>query len=136
MESLSQTHDSTAPVGLGFGYRLHHIQLTLPPGAEEISRLFYVGVLGMTEVAKPPALRARAGLWLRADGLEIHLGVEPDFRPARRAHPGILVSGLDALAARLTGCGVTVDWDDALPGFRRFYCHDCVGNRLEFLTPE
>ncbi|MBW1599262.1 VOC family protein [Streptomyces sp. JJ38] len=115
---------------------LHHVQLTLPPGDEELCRTFYVDVLGMTEIRKPPELAARGGLWVRADGLEIHLGVEDDFRPARKGHPGILVADLDALAARLTDKGVVVAWDDAFPGRRRFYADDCHGNRLEFLGPE
>lgn len=68
--------------------------------------------------------------------LEIHLGVEEEFRPAARAHPGILVADLDALADRLAAAGVAITWDDAFPGHRRFYAHDNVGNRLEFLSPQ
>ncbi|GGS21333.1 VOC family protein [Actinokineospora fastidiosa] len=116
-------------------FGLHHVQLAIPPGAEDECRAFYVGVLGMREVAKPPALAARGGLWVRLDRLEIHLGVEADFRPARKAHPGILVSDVDAVAARLAAAGVAVEWDDGFPGFRRFYTTDGVGNRLEFMAP-
>jgi catechol 2,3-dioxygenase-like lactoylglutathione lyase family enzyme len=83
------------------GLGLHHVRLAIPPGTEDKARSFYVDVLGMTEVQKPPVLAARGGLWIRADKLEIHLGVEADFRPARKAHPGILVTDLDALATRL-----------------------------------
>lgn len=119
-----------------FGYGLHHVQLAIPPGSEDDCRAFYVGVLGMTEAGKPPALAARGGLWVRADSLEIHLGVEQDFRPARKAHPGILVADLDGLAARLADHGVAVEWDPHFPGHRRFYAADNVGNRLEFLSPE
>ncbi|WP_182906640.1 glyoxalase [Microbispora sp. H13382] len=119
-----------------FGYVLHHVQLAIPPGVEDDCRRFYVGLLGMTEIGKPPALAARGGLWVRAGALEIHLGVEEDFRPARKAHPGILVTGLDDLAARLETAGVEVAWDPHFPGHRRFYAHDNVGNRLEFLSPE
>ncbi|MEV5738967.1 VOC family protein [Microbispora rosea] len=119
-----------------FGYRLHHVQLAIPAGAEDDCRAFYVDVLGMTEIGKPPVLAARGGLWVRAGALEIHLGVEEDFRPARKAHPGILVAGLDDLAARLAAAGVEVSWDPHFPGHRRFYAHDNVGNRLEFLSPE
>ncbi len=115
-------------------FGLHHVQLAIEPGSEDRCRAFYVGVLGLTEIPKPPALAGRGGLWLRAGGLELHLGVEADFRPARKAHPGILVDDLDALAARLADHGV--EWDDGFPGHRRFYTHDCLGNRLEFLTPE
>ncbi|MCM3883406.1 hypothetical protein ND747_07025 [Frankia sp. R82] len=84
-------------------------------------------------VLRPPVLATRGGLWLRADRLEIHLGVEEDFRPARKAHPGILVEDLDGLANRLTDRGITVIWDDNFPGHRRFYAFDVLGNRLEFL---
>ncbi|WP_019632752.1 VOC family protein [Actinomadura atramentaria] len=116
-----------------FSYGLHHVQLAIPRGAEDECRTFYVGVLGMLEIQKPPILAARGGLWVRADALEIHLGVEDDFRPARKAHPGVRVGDLDALAKRLTDHGVDVTWDDAFPGHRRFYAADNVGNRLEFL---
>ncbi|HEY3894883.1 MAG TPA: glyoxalase [Pseudonocardiaceae bacterium] len=88
----------------------------------------------MIEVQKPSALAARGGLCVRADKLEIHLGVEADFRPARKAHPGILVADLDAFAARLTGRNVEVTWDHNFPGHRRFYVADCYGNRLEFFS--
>ncbi|ETK32426.1 VOC family protein [Microbispora sp. ATCC PTA-5024] len=118
-----------------FGYGLHHVQLAIPPGSEDACRAFYVGVLGLTEIRKPPELAARGGLWVRADTLEIHLGVEEDFRPARKAHPGIRVGDLDALAARLEADGAEVAWDPHFPGHRRFYAHDNVGNRLEFLSP-
>lgn len=74
----------------------------------------------MTELVKPPALAGRGGLWVRSDRLEIHLGVEEDFRPARKAHPGILVADLDALAGRLAVYGIAVTWDEGFPGHRRF----------------
>lgn len=117
----------------GAGYGLHHVQLAIPPGGEPLCREFYVGVLGMVELTKPPVLAARGGLWVRADGLELHLGVETGFRPARKAHPGILVADIDALAGRLTRAGIEVTWDDGFPGHRRLYTCDAVGNRLEFL---
>lgn len=116
-----------------FGYSLHHVQVAVPPGGEDDSRAFYVGVLGMTELEKPPVLAARGGLWVRADGVEIHIGVEEEFRPARKAHPGIRVTALDALAQRLSDAGVDVVWDGNFPGHRRFYAADPHGNRLEFI---
>jgi len=114
---------------------LHHAQLAMPAGAESEVRAFYRDILGMAELDKPPVLAARGGCWFRSGDLELHLGVEDDFRPARKAHPGMLVSDIDALAARLTACGVGVDWDGEFPGHRRFYAHDPLGNRLEFLQP-
>jgi catechol 2,3-dioxygenase-like lactoylglutathione lyase family enzyme len=120
----------------GDGLGLHHVQLSIPPGSEARCRRFYVHALGMTELEKPRGLAARGGFWVRGDDLEIHLGVEEDFRPARQAHPGILVSDLERLEARLRSHGVEVTWDRNLPGFRRFYASDSVGNRLEFLSPD
>ncbi|GLY30419.1 VOC family protein [Kineosporia sp. NBRC 101731] len=122
------------PTGLGFS--LHHVQLAIPVGSEDTARAFWVDVLGMREISKPPELAARGGLWVRADALEIHLGAEKDFTPAHRAHPGILVDDLDALAATLGAKGIKVRWDDAFPGHRRFYTADPFGNRLEFLSPD
>jgi catechol 2,3-dioxygenase-like lactoylglutathione lyase family enzyme len=115
--------------------RLHHVQLAIPPGGEEVARGFYRDVLGMSEVDKPEGLRARGGCWFRGGGWEIHLGVQADFVPARKAHPGVLVDGLDELAAALTADGRAVDWDPDFPGHRRFYTADGHGNRLEFLEP-
>ena len=122
--------------GAALTYGLHHVQLAIPPGSEDVCRAFYVGVLGLSEAPKPPLLAARGGLWVRADALELHLGVEEDFRPARKAHPGIRVTDLDGLAARLTAAGVGVRWDDGFPGHRRCYADDPAGNRLEFLQPD
>ncbi|KPI04872.1 Glyoxalase-like domain containing protein [Actinobacteria bacterium OK074] len=115
--------------------RLHHVQVGMPAGQEDLARSFYAGVLGMTEVAKPPVLAARGGAWFRAEGVELHLGVEQDFRPARKAHPAFLVVDLDALGALLTVHGFEPRWDDDFPGHRRFYADDPFGNRLEFLQP-
>ncbi|MEV7143624.1 glyoxalase [Streptomyces tauricus] len=112
-----------------------HVQLAAPPGAEEALRAYYVSVLGMTEIPKPPALAARGGCWFRADGVHLHLGIDRDFRPAKKAHPGLRVVGIDTYAARLAAGGAPVIWDTELPGHRRFYSEDPVGNRLEFLEP-
>lgn len=114
---------------------LHHVQLAIPPGREQQARDFYGGVLGMTELEKPPLLAARGGCWFRAGGWELHLGVEAPFTPARKAHPGVLVQGIDDVGERLEAAGVAVEWDDAFPGHRRFYASDPYGNRLEFLQP-
>jgi catechol 2,3-dioxygenase-like lactoylglutathione lyase family enzyme len=115
--------------------RLHHVQLAIPAGGEEECRAFWGGVLGMDELEKPPVLAARGGCWFRGGGLEVHLGVEQDFAPARKAHPGILVDDLRGLAGTLTAAGVEVTWDGEFPGHDRFYAADPFGNRLEFLEP-
>jgi len=95
-------------------------------------RSFYAATLGMTELEKPERLRARGGAWFRSGSLEIHVGIEEGFRPARKAHPGIAVDDVDALAERVAGSGAPVEWDDGIPGVRRFHTSDPVGNRLEF----
>ena len=117
----------------GFGLSLHHVQLAMPGGGEEEARRFYRDLIGLQEVEKPPVLRGRGGAWFRGPALELHLGVEQEFRAARKAHPGILTDGLEGLAARLLEAGVEVSWDTGFPGFWRFYAHDPFGNRLEFL---
>lgn len=132
---MAQSSEETA-TRTSYGFGLHHVQLALPPGGEDVCRAFYVDALGMTEVQKPPVLAARGGLWVRSDALEIHLGVEQDFRPQKKAHPGIVVSDIDAVAARLVDHGYDVSWDDDFPGMRRFYTEDGHGNRIELLQPE
>ncbi|MFF6995617.1 VOC family protein [Streptomyces sp. NPDC008313] len=122
---------------------IDHVQLAAPPGSEGVLRAYYAGVLGMTEIPKPPALAARGGCWFEAGAVQLHLGIENaasgggegGFRPAKKAHPGLRVTGIDAFAARLAAHGAAVTWDDDLPGHRRFYSEDPAGNRLEFLEP-
>lgn len=113
-----------------------HVQLAAPPGSEPKLRAFYAGVLGMTEIPKPAELAARGGCWFLAGAVQLHLGIEADFRPARKAHPGLRVRDISAYAQQLASRGVPVTWDHALPGHRRFYADDPVGNRLEFLEPQ
>ena len=115
--------------------RLHHVQLAMPTGEEQAARAFFVGVLGMVEIDKPPVLTSRGGAWFRKDGVELHLGVEDDFRPARRGHPAIIVTDLKAVVQALIEAGQNVRWDTDFPGFRRVYADDPFGNRLEFLQP-
>lgn len=112
-----------------------HVQLAAPPGSEDQLREYYGKVLGMTEIPKPPALAARGGCWFQAGTVVLHLGIETDFRPAKKAHPGLRVTGIQAYAARLEERGAQVIWDNNLPGHQRFYSQDPVGNRLEFLEP-
>ena len=116
-------------------HAVHHVQLAVPRGSEEQCRAFWGGLLGMQELAKPPVLAARGGCWFRGGALEVHLGVEEPFVPARKAHPGLLVEGLRELADRLAAGGHPVTWDDDFPGHDRCYAADPFGNRLEFLEP-
>ena len=114
---------------------LDHMQLTMPRGAEEQARAFYVGALGLEELPKPPALAARGGVWFRCGQQGLHLGVEEDFHPQRKGHPGLLVRDLAATRARLEAAGAPIVPDDLLPGYERFYTADPFGNRIECLAP-
>jgi catechol 2,3-dioxygenase-like lactoylglutathione lyase family enzyme len=112
---------------------LDHVQLACPPGAEEDARAFYGGLLGLREIEKPEPLRARGGVWFECGAQQLHLGVENDFRPARKAHPALRVASVEELRALAERLG-EVRWDDGLPGFQRFYVGDPFGNRIEVLT--
>ena len=112
---------------------LDHVQLAIPRGAEARCRSFFADLLGMAETAKPAALEDRGGLWLRSGAVELHLGIDPDFRPARKAHPAFRVADLDRLAERLAAAGCPVRRDEPIAGRRRFFTDDPVGNRLEFI---
>jgi catechol 2,3-dioxygenase-like lactoylglutathione lyase family enzyme len=110
-----------------------HVQLAMPEGGEEQARRFYAGVLGMTERAKPPPLAARGGAWFDAGTIQLHLGVDPAFRAARKAHPALLVRGLAAYVARARAQNCRVVDDDPLPGYRRAFIDDPFGNRIELM---
>ncbi|MCJ7780968.1 MAG: VOC family protein, partial [Acidimicrobiia bacterium] len=97
---------------------------------------FYEGLLGIPRVKKPPHLEARGGCWFETSTTRLHLGVEQGYQPAGKAHPALLVDGLDELRAQLVEEGVDVVDDEPLPGYRRFYAYDPFGNRLELLTPD
>jgi catechol 2,3-dioxygenase-like lactoylglutathione lyase family enzyme len=114
---------------------IDHVQLAMPAGEEASAAAFYEGVLGIPQVPKPPHLAARGGCWFEQPGLKIHLGVEADFRPARKAHPALLVSGLAELVDRLLVAGVTVASDEPLEGYDRVYVDDPFGNRIELMEP-
>ncbi|HWJ75852.1 MAG TPA: VOC family protein [Kaistia sp.] len=115
---------------------IDHVQIAMPRDAEDVARQFYGGVLGLTEIAKPPNLAGRGGVWFIAGPRQLHLGVEDDFRPARKAHPAFRVDDLESLCTRCIAAGLSPVDDEPLPGFRRFYLADPFGNRLEFLTAE
>jgi catechol 2,3-dioxygenase-like lactoylglutathione lyase family enzyme len=114
-------------------YAIDHVQIAMPPGAEEAARAFYAGVLGLAEVPKPAALAPRGGAWFEGGEIRLHLGVEQDFRPARKAHPAFLVEGLDDLVERCRENGHAVTSDEPLEGYRRFHVIDPFGNRIELM---
>jgi catechol 2,3-dioxygenase-like lactoylglutathione lyase family enzyme len=111
------------------------VQVAAPVGSEDAARRFYGGLLGLTELDKPEALRSRGGVWFACGTHQLHVGVTPDFSPATKAHPALRValSDLDRLAERLSEAGGEVSWDDAIPDVRRFYVADPWGNRLELI---
>ena len=116
--------------------RIDHVQLAMPAGREDDAIRFYDGLLGIAHVPKPPHLTARGGCWFERGDLKIHLGVEVDFRPARKAHPALLVEDLGELAERLRNAGVTLRDDEPLDGHDRVYVDDPFGNRIELLEPK
>lgn len=124
--------------------RLHHVQVSMPAGQEELARFFYHDAVGLTEVAKPASLAGRGGCWFRAFSgsdviAEIHLGVDDPFVPAKKAHPALVVDSirdLEAMGQRITSSGFEVSWEerDTLEGYARFHARDGFGNRFEVLT--
>jgi catechol 2,3-dioxygenase-like lactoylglutathione lyase family enzyme len=114
---------------------LDHVQLAMPPAREAEARAFYRDLLGIPEKAKPPHLAVRGGCWFETDAVKVHLGVEDDFRPARKAHPAFIVDDLAALADRLRDAGCRVVADQPLAGYERLYVDDPFGNRIELMQP-
>jgi catechol 2,3-dioxygenase-like lactoylglutathione lyase family enzyme len=113
--------------------RIDHIQLASPKASEPAAREFYGSILGLPEIEKPISLRARGGCWLQCGDQQLHIGVEPDFHPAKKAHPAFAVSDLARLREGLQAHAVKITDDNSPPGTRRFYTEDPWGNRLEFL---
>lgn len=114
---------------------IEHLQLAMPPGREADARKFYCGILGIPEKVKPAQLARRGGCWFERGALKVHLGVEADFRPARKAHAAFIVENLPALAAALKAGGYAVSADEALEGWERIFVDDPFGNRIELMQP-
>jgi catechol 2,3-dioxygenase-like lactoylglutathione lyase family enzyme len=112
---------------------IDHVQLAMPAGEEDRARAFYEGVLGMIETAKPPELAKRGGCWFESGNVRIHLGVEGDFRPAKKAHPGLRCSDYSDLLRRVREAGIEVLEPGDIPGVRRCHIHDPFGNRIELI---
>jgi catechol 2,3-dioxygenase-like lactoylglutathione lyase family enzyme len=114
---------------------IDHVQLAMPAGREDEARAFYRDLLGIPEQTKPPHLAARGGCWFESATVKVHLGVEADFRPAKKAHPALLVRDLGDLVRTLTAAGIEIVDDEPLEGYDRVYAYDPFGNRLELLEP-
>jgi catechol 2,3-dioxygenase-like lactoylglutathione lyase family enzyme len=114
---------------------IDHVQLAMPAGEEAAARAFYEGLLGVPEQPKPSHFAVRGGCWFESSTVKIHLGVDPDFRPARKGHPALLVDGLPALVARLIAAGARIVDDEPLDGYDRVYVDDPFGNRIELMEP-
>jgi catechol 2,3-dioxygenase-like lactoylglutathione lyase family enzyme len=113
---------------------IDHVQIAMPAGEEPKARLFYGELLGFTELPKPPDLAKRGGAWFQSEGVQLHLGVESDFRPARKAHPAFLVDDLDALISRVERAGYETDTSQPpLDRYKRAHIFDPFGNRIELM---
>jgi len=115
---------------------IDHVLLAMPAGQEDKARAFYTGVLLLEEKVKPPVLAARGGAWFTNGTIEVHLGVEKDFRPARKAHPAFVVRDLDGFIERARRSGCEMAEDEPLPGYARIFIYDPFGNRLELIEPD
>jgi orotate phosphoribosyltransferase len=136
MSELLNAAVSAEPPLIGDVLSLDHVQLAAPSGCEDEARRFFGGLLGLSEIQKPPLLHGRGGVWFTLGSQQLHIGVAEPFSPARKAHPALRVTPgrLDQMAARLSTVGAPVSWDEALPQYRRFYTEDPWGNRIELLS--
>jgi catechol 2,3-dioxygenase-like lactoylglutathione lyase family enzyme len=114
---------------------IDHVQIAAPAGCEPAARKFFGELLGLEEIEKPEALRARGGCWFRVGDRQLHIGVEKDFRPAKKAHPAFSVGNIQACFERLQQAGIACVRDEDRGGVKRFYAEDPWGNRLEFTEP-
>ena len=113
---------------------IDHIQLAIPEGSEDQASVFYADVLGFTEIPKPPALAKRGGAWIQSKDVQLHLGVEPDFKPARKAHPAFLVNDLESILENIKLAGFEIDLSQPdLEGCKRAHVYDPFGNRIELM---
>jgi len=111
-----------------------HVQLAIPSGEEEKARSFYINILGFTEIPKPPELAKRGGVWFRSENVLLHLGVEEDFHPARKAHPAFIVDDMSLLIKKIQIAGYETDTSQPpLDGYNRAHVFDPFGNRIELM---
>jgi catechol 2,3-dioxygenase-like lactoylglutathione lyase family enzyme len=113
---------------------LDHVQLAMPAGREADAEAFYSGLLGFVRLPKPAPLAARGGCWFGGGSVSLHLGVEEDFRPARKAHPALVVRNLPALERALEDAGIEVRRNAERPWGTGAYVDDPFGNRIELIA--
>jgi catechol 2,3-dioxygenase-like lactoylglutathione lyase family enzyme len=112
---------------------LDHVQLAMPPGREAEAEAFYSGLLGFERIPKPEPMASRGGCWFATGPVAIHLGVEAEFRPARKAHPALVVRQAPDLIATLVAAGHEVRPNQDQPEGTGWYVDDPFGNRLELI---
>ena len=113
---------------------IDHVQIAMPAGGEEKARAFYASLLGFTEIPKPPDLAKRGGAWFQSGNVQLHLGVENDFRPARKAHPAFIVDEIEAVLEKVQLAGYETDTSQPpLDGYNRSHIFDPFGNRIELM---
>jgi catechol 2,3-dioxygenase-like lactoylglutathione lyase family enzyme len=113
---------------------IDHVQLTMPVGAEDQARQFYSGVLGLAEIPKPAVLAVRGGVWFACGSAQLHLGADPVFQPAKKAHPALLVHDFAGLSAQLAQHGVPLMPEETVGGRARANLCDPFGNRIELIA--
>ena len=133
-KDLAAAPRHTAPADAFAPVALDHVQLAIPKGTEDEARAFWIGVLGFAELPKPAESAGRGGAWFADGPVQVHVGVEDDFAPARKAHPALRVRGLEALRARLVAAGRPITPLAPLAGAPRFHSADPFGNRIEFIA--
>lgn len=113
---------------------IDHVQIAMPPGEEDKARTFYIDMLGFVEIPKPAELAKRGGTWFESGNVQLHLGVEADFKAARKAHPAFIVSDLDSLIVSIQSAGYETDTSQPpLDGYKRAHIFDPFGNRIELM---
>jgi catechol 2,3-dioxygenase-like lactoylglutathione lyase family enzyme len=114
-------------------FAVDHVQIAIPAGGEDLGRGFFGDLLGLEEIEKPASLQAGGGCWFDLGEVQLHLGIQADFRPSRKAHVALRAEKLDELRERLRGAGCEIRDDEPLDGRARFFTEDPFGNRIEFL---
>jgi catechol 2,3-dioxygenase-like lactoylglutathione lyase family enzyme len=114
-------------------YAVEHVQLAIPPNGENLARVFYGEILGLREKSKPEHLAQYGGVWFEQYDLKLHLGVDHNFSPSKKSHPGLLVEDLDELVSRCEHSGYEIVTGRSFESYRQVYVTDPFGNRIELL---